>query len=143
MFKEVLGTVIDMRDRLYSGLTEAQGQLATLALAKVPKKRWWQPAAKKQHLLGTTPGHVGLEALIKANQLAITGIDQALTGWHVALVEGVGQPVNGETMKVVDHATHSDMAEGTVVKVLRAGFKLNGTLCRPAEVCVVQSTATE
>jgi hypothetical protein len=143
VFNEVLGTVIDMRDRLCVGLNEAQGQLATLAVATAPKKRWLQPAAKKQGSLSTTPGHTGLEALVKANQLAITGIDQALTGWHVALVEGVGQPVNTETMKVVDQGVSGELAEGTVLKVLRAGFKWDGTLCRPAEVCVVQSTATE
>ena len=144
VFKEVLGTVMDMRDHLCVGLSEAQGQLAAITQAAMaPKKRMWQTAVRKQAPLDISPEQAGLEALTKANQLAIAGIDQALTRWHVELVEGVGKPVDQETMKVVDQVAQSDMAEGTVHKVLRAGFKWNGTLCRPAEVCVVQSTATE
>ena len=144
VFEEVLGTVIDMRDRLCAGQREAEAQLAAMAeAAMAPKKRLWQTASKKQPSLETTLEQAGLEALTKANQLAITGIDQALTRWHVELIEGVGQPINGETMKVVDQVTQSDIPERAVHRVLRAGYKWNGILCRPAEVCVVQSETTQ
>ena len=140
VFQEVLGTVIDMRDRLSAGHTEAQTQLtAIVQAASAPKKRWWQRSPKKQPSLAAAPGHTGLEAVTKANQLAIEGIDQALTRWHVELIEGTGQPLDPETMKVVDQSTHSDMPHGTVVKVLRTGYRWNGTLCRAAEVCVATS----
>jgi hypothetical protein len=143
VFQEVLGTVMDMRDRMCAGLTEAQAQLDTMAqaaAAPAPKKRWWQTSLKTPPLLGTTLGQTGLEATVKANQLALEGINHALTQWHVKLIEGVGQPLNVETMKVVDQVPDHDMPEGTVLKVLRAGYQWNGTLCRPAEVCVAQSS---
>ncbi|MCF7975885.1 MAG: nucleotide exchange factor GrpE [Phycisphaerae bacterium] len=141
----VLGAVMGMRDRLREGLTEAQAQLDVMTRAAeepAPRKRWWQMSSKTPPSLDTTPGYAGLEALIKANQLALTGIDHALTQWHVELIEAVGQPLNTATMKVVDQVPHGELAEGTVLKVLRAGYAWNGTLCRPAEVCVVHAPMT-
>jgi molecular chaperone GrpE (heat shock protein) len=140
IFQEVLGTVIDMRNHLCHGLTEAQAQLDTIAQAAVsaPQKRWWQTSSKTQPSLEASLEHTGLEALVKANRLALGNIDQTLTQWHVKLIEGVGQPVNGKTMKIVGQVIKPDVAEGTVVKVLRVGYMWNGILCRPAEVCVVQ-----
>jgi len=140
VFQEVLGTVMDMRDRLCAGLTDAQTQMTAMVQAASPKKRWWKIFSRKRPSLLETPGYAGLEAMIKANQLAIEGIDQALARWHVALIDCEGQRVNSETMKVVDQVADSKLPEGTVVKVLRVGYKWNGTLCRPAEVCVAAST---
>jgi hypothetical protein len=146
VFQEVLGTVIDMRDRLCAGLTESQAQLdaiARAAAAPAPKKRWWQTARKALPSPDATLGHAGLEPTIKANRLALEGIDQTLARWHVTLIESVGQPMNPETMKAVDQVPDRDMPEGTVLKVLRAGYEWNGTLCRPAEVCVTQSSVAQ
>jgi molecular chaperone GrpE len=146
IFQGVLGIVIDMRDRLREGLTEAQAQMDTMIQATAgpsSKRRWWQIFAKTPPSLETTPGYAGLEALVKANRLAVNGIDQTLTQWHVELIETVGQPLNHETMKVVDQVPHGDLAAGSVVKILRTGYTWQGTLCRPAEVCVAQSPVTE
>ncbi len=141
IFQEVLGTVMDMRDRMREGLTEAQTQLDAIPKAEsASKKRLWPISSKMQSALSTSPGHAGLETLIKANQLALDSIDQTLTRWHVKLVEGVGLPMDGETMKIVDQMIKPDVTEGTVLKVLRTGYIWNSVLCRPAEVCVVQST---
>ena len=146
VFQEVLGTVIDMRDRLCVGLEETQAQMdaiARAAAAPAPKKRWWQTARKALPSPDATVGQPGLEATIKANRLALEGVDQALCRWHVTLIECVGQPMNPETMKVVDQVPDRDMPDGTVLKILRAGYQWNGTLCRPAEVCVAQSSVAQ
>ncbi len=145
IFQEVLGTVIDMRDRLRDGLTNAQAQLDVIAqaAAAAPKRRWWHKLSKTQRSPDTSMEHTGLEALIKANRLALDNIDQTLDQWHVKLVEGVGQPIDSETMKIVDQVVEPHTAEGTVLKVLRVGYMWNGILCRQAEVCVTQSPVSQ
>ncbi len=146
VFQEVLGTVIDIRDRLCVGMTETQAQLDAVAGATAtpaPKKRWWQTPRKSLPSPEATRGHTGLEATIKANRLALEGVDQTLRRWHVTLIESVGQPMDPETMKAVDQVPDHDMPDGTVLKILRAGYQWNGILCRPAEVCVAQSPVAQ
>ncbi|MCP4451064.1 MAG: nucleotide exchange factor GrpE [Planctomycetes bacterium] len=146
VFQEVLGAVIDIRDRLGAGLADAQVQLdaiARVAAAPAPKNRWWQTTRKALPSPDTTLGQACLKAAIKANQLAVEGIDQTLGQWRVKIIEGLGQPMDPETMKAVDQMPDSDLPEGTVLKVLRAGYQWNGTLSRLAEVCVVQSPVSQ
>ena len=132
---------MDMRDRLSAGQADAQAELTAMAQAAASrKKRWWQIFSRKRPSLHETPGYAGLENVVQANRLAIEGIDQALARWHVALIDCEGHPLDTETMKVVGQMTDSEYPEGTVVKVLRVGYTWNGTLSRPAEVCVVAST---
>jgi hypothetical protein len=57
VFQEVLGTVMDMRDRVRAGLTDARTQLTAMVQAAAsPKKRWWQIFSKKRPSLLETPG---------------------------------------------------------------------------------------
>lgn len=143
VFKEYLGVVIDLRDYLGTGLDQSQTQLTELIRNQMnTKPKWWQKFTKPKPSQDVTRAKAGLESTIKSCQLTLTRIEQALTQWQITLIEGVGDPVDLETMKVVDQIS-SDKPQGTVLKVLKAGYAYNGTICRQAEVCVAESDAQQ
>ncbi len=142
IFKEVLDAVVDMRDRLTEQLRTAQGQVtSTQALAPPPKRRWWQRSAPNGSPPENTETRVAVEALIKGCQLALQHVDESLDRWHVQPIDCVGQPFDSERMKAVDQEARPDVAHGTVLEVMRAGFTWNKTLLRPVEVKIAQKAS--
>jgi len=140
IFKEVLDTVIDMHDRLSDQLaTVPTDVIPTLELAPAPKRRWWQRRAQPSPVSDSTEMRVAVERLVKGCQLAIQRLDESLARWHVHLIDCTGQPFDAEQMKAVDREERADVADGTVLQVIRNGYTWNKTLFRSAEVKIAQN----
>ena len=143
VLKEVLGTLIDVRDRLIRGADSAS---TWLEQAQAPPKlglaaRVWQKVAPPPP--GETPQLEAVRSLFKGYSLGQEVLDEALARFGVRPIDGVGKPFDPGTMKAVDIDLRSDAAEGTVLEVYRQGYWWHEAVYRPAEVKVARRKAVE
>jgi molecular chaperone GrpE len=139
VLREVLGTLIDVRDRLVRGTSTAT---TWLEQAHTPPKlglgkRLWRrvfplpPAVQ-------TPHEEAVRSLLKGYHLSQEVLDEALARFGVRPMECVGRPFDPGTMKAVDIDSQSDAGDGTVLEVYRQGYWWQEAVYRPAEVKVAR-----
>lgn len=144
IFKEVLDTVLDVRDRLVSGLDAARAQLASMIEpAPLPRRRWWQRRSKVVASVSDQTSREAIDALIKGYQLGLDRMDESLSRWHISPIDCQGQPFDPICMKAVDREDRSDVADGTVLAVLRPGYRWRDDLFRPTEVTIAKNSSPE
>lgn len=117
---EVIGELLDVRDRLTRGLEEAQRRLSALRGLRAR--------------LGQRPV---LAALVDGAALARERLDDALRRLDVQEIICQGEPFDPMLMRAVEVMDTPVAPPGTVVEVFRRGYTSNGRVLRFAEVKVV------
>jgi molecular chaperone GrpE len=117
---EVIGELLEVRDRLTRGLDEAQRRLVALRGLRAR--------------LGQRPV---LAALVEGTSLARERLDDALRRLDVYEIVCHGEPFDPTRMRAVEVVEVTAAPPGTVVEVFRPGYTSNGRVLRFAEVKVV------
>jgi molecular chaperone GrpE len=133
--KEVLGVLIDLRDRLGRGLESVRASEAQMSEAA---RRGWR--ARIFSRLFSQPGRpddaATLAALKKGYELGLERLDQTLEEFNAREISCEGQAFDPRRMNAVDRQESIAVPEGTVIEVYRSGYEWNGEVFRPAQVKV-------
>lgn len=117
---EVIGELLEVRDRLTRGLDEARRRLAALRGLRAR--------------LGQRPV---LAALVEGAALARERLDDTLRRYDVQEIACHGEPFDPALMRAVEVVETAAAPPGTVVEVFRPGYASDGRVLRFAEVKVV------
>jgi molecular chaperone GrpE len=137
--REVLGTLIDLRDRLIRGADSAHTWLEHTPPA--PKvglvTRLWRRAFPPPARV-STPQEEAVQSLLKGYGLGEEVVEEGLRRFGVRPMDCLGRPFDPATMKAADIDAQSEAEDGTVLEVYRPGYWWNDTVYRPAEVKVAR-----
>ena len=128
--REILGALVDMRDRLERGLDSARAAEAVLADRR--RQGWLS------RVLGRSApdGAETLAALAKGYALGLERLDQLLEDLNARRIRGDGEAFDPRRMNAIDRHETTAVPPGTVVEVYRSGYEWDGEVFRPALVKV-------
>jgi hypothetical protein len=129
--KDVLGVVIDLRDRLGRGLESVRASEAEFSKAA---RRGWR--ARIFSRPGEDAAGATLAALKKGYELGLERLDQTLEEYDAREIPCEGQVFDPRRMNAIDRQESSAIPEGMVIEVYRSGYEWNGEVFRPAQVKV-------
>lgn len=132
--KEMIGTLIDLHDRLERGLQSAKAS----AESSRTKPRFRIFSKPQPH-----PFEAALTALIRGYELSIERLDQTLEDCQVRPIRSLGQVFDPRSMNAIEKENSDAVPEGTVLEVYRVGYEWNGEVFRPAEVKVSVAAKNE
>ena len=121
--RPLLLDVIDLRDRLVAALT--------LSAAARPR---WRDRLWRRDRSGVAAWQEGL-------RMTLRRLDQVLLDRRVVATQLAGLPFDPRLARAIGTATDSSVAEGTVIKEIRAGFLWDDHVLRTAEVIVSKGDA--
>jgi molecular chaperone GrpE (heat shock protein) len=120
---EVVGELLDVRDRFVRGIEEAQRRLAALPA--------WVARFTQRPVL---------EAMIQGNLLARERLDEVLRRLDVQEIPCLGKPFDPTLMHATEVAQTTTAPPGVVLEVFRAGYTAGGRVLRFADVKVAADT---
>lgn len=120
---EVVGELLDVRDRFVRGVEEAQRRLAALPA--------WLARFTQRPVL---------EAVVQGNLLARERLDEMLRRLDVQEITCLGKPFDPTLMHATEVAQTTTAPPGTVLEVFRAGYTAGGRVLRFADVKVAADT---
>jgi len=129
--KEVLGVLIDLRDRLGRGMESVRTSEGVILKAA---RRGWR--ARIFSRPGENAAGATLAALKKGYELGLDRLDQTLEEFDAREIPCEGQAFDPRRMNAIDRLESSAVPEGTVIEVYRSGYEWNGEVFRPAQVKV-------
>jgi molecular chaperone GrpE len=129
--REMLSTLIDLRDRLARGLESVRA--AEAETSRRSGRSWLARAFTKP---GKDAHAEQLAALTKGYELGLERLDQTLEEFNAHEIHCEGQPFDPRRMNAVDKEESSVVPEGTVLEVYRTGYEWSGEVFRPAQVKV-------
>ena len=132
LLDDVLGVLIDIRDRLVLGRESAKESLIAVARSLSGWRSLLGPKKAAAHSKET------IAALIKGYELCSERLDEALSRFGVRPIDCVGRLFDPDAMKAVDIEDRSGVEDGTVVEVYRTGYRRDGSVYRTAEVKVAR-----
>ncbi len=121
--RPLLLDVIDLRDRLVAALT--------LSAAARPR---WRDGLWRRDRSGVAAWQEGL-------RMTLRRLDQVLLDRRVVATQLAGLPFDPRLARAIGTAADSSVAEGTVIKEVRAGFLWDDQVLRTAEVIVSKGDA--
>jgi molecular chaperone GrpE len=121
--RPLLLDVIDLRDRLVAALT--------LSAAARPR---WRDRLWRRDRSGVAAWQEGL-------RMTLRRLDQVLLDRRVVATQLAGLPFDPRLARAIGTAADSSVAEGTVIKEVRAGFLWDDQVLRTAEVIVSKGDA--
>ena len=121
--RPLLLDVIDLRDRLVAALT--------LSAAARPR---WRDRLWRRDRSGVAAWQEGL-------RMTLRRLDQVLLDRRVVATQLAGLPFDPRLARAIGTAADSSVAEGTVIKEVRAGFLWDDQVLRTAEVIVSKGGA--
>ena len=129
--REILTSLIDLRDRLERGRELVRAREASIALAAQPG--WWARMSGKP-----TPDPVmeAIIALVRGYELGVERLDQTLAEFHAREIRCLGESFDPRLMNAIESQESSDVATGVVLEVYRSGYEWSGEIFRPAQVKV-------
>ena len=136
--KEVLGVLIDLRDRLGRGLESVRA--SEVEIAKVAARQGWRArvlarfGGPNDDAADAMPAT--LAALKKGYELGLERLDQTLDEFNAREIPCEGQAFDPRRMNAIDRQESSAVPEGTVIGGYRSGYEWNGEVFRPAQVKV-------
>ena len=133
--REILGALIDLRDRLGRGLESVI--TASEAMAETGRRSWLERLIRKRPD-GTA---ATFAALRKGYQLGVERLDQILEEFNAREIRCRGEQFDPHRMNAIDMEESSAVAEGTVLEVYRNGYEWNGEVFRTAQVKVARAPA--
>jgi len=133
--KDILGVLIDLRDRLGRGLESVRASEAGISNAARPgwRARLFGPLIPQA---GEDAAGATLAALKKGYELGLDRLDQTLEEFNASEIPCQGQAFDPRRMNAIDRQESSAVPEGTVIEVYRTGYEWNGEVFRPAQVKV-------
>jgi molecular chaperone GrpE (heat shock protein) len=134
--REVLGALIDLRDRLARGRESARAS----------KLQTGQEAAGWLERMFARPDERGAEAvaaLVRGYELGMERLDRALDEFNAHEIRCEGEVFDPRRMNAIDSAESAGVPEGTVLEVYRSGYEWNDEVFRPAQVKVSRAPAAE
>jgi molecular chaperone GrpE len=134
--KDVLGVLIDLRDRLGRGLESVRASEAEIS--KAAAHRGWRVriVSRLFSQAGEDAAGATLAALKKGYELGLARLDQTLEEFNAREIPCEGQVFDPRRMNAIDRQESSAVPEGTVIEVYRSGYEWNGEVFRPAQVKV-------
>ena len=121
--RPLLLDVIDLRDRLVAALT----------LSAAARSRWRDRLWRRDRS--------GVAAWQEGLRMTLRRLDQVLLDRRVVATQLAGLPFDPRLARAIGTATDSSVAEGTVIKEVRAGFLWDDQVLRTAEVIVSKGNA--
>ena len=121
--RPLLLDVIDLRDRLVAALT----------LSAVARPRWHDRLWRWDRS--------GVAAWQEGLRMTLRRLDQVLLDRRVVATQFAGLPFDPRLARAIGTAADSSVAEGTVIKEVRAGFLWDDQVLRTAEVIVSKGDA--
>jgi len=121
--RPLLLDVIDLRDRLVAALT----------LSVVARPRWHDRLWRRDRS--------GVAAWQEGLRMTLRRLDQVLLDRRVVATQLAGLPFDPRLARAIGTAADSSVAEGTVIKEVRAGFLWDDQVLRTAEVIVSKGDA--
>jgi molecular chaperone GrpE len=129
--REMLSTLIDLRDRLGRGLDSVRAVEAEMA--RRAGRPWLARALTKP---GKDPRAEQVAALTTGYELGLERLDQTLGEFNAHEIRCKGQPFDPRRMNAIDKQESADVPDGTVLEVYRTGYEWSGDVFRPAQVKV-------
>jgi molecular chaperone GrpE len=129
--REILGALVDVRDRLGRGLDSVRESESAIADGA---RRGWLARMWTTQRSDAADGR--LAALTKGYELGVERLDQMLDDFGARHIRSEGQPFDPRRMNAVDRQESSEVPEGTVLEVYRSGYEWNDEVFRPAQVKV-------
>lgn len=121
--RPLLLDVIDLRDRLVAALT----------LSAVARPRWHDRLWRRDQS--------GVAAWQEGLRMTLRRLDQVLLDRRVVATQLAGLPFDPRLARAIGTGADSSVAEGTVIKEVRAGFLWDDQVLRTAEVIVSKGNA--
>lgn len=121
--RPLLLDVIDLRDRLVAALT----------LSAVARPRWHDRLWRRDRS--------GVAAWQEGLRMTLRRLDQVLLERRVVATQLAGLPFDPQLARAIGTAADTSVAEGTVIKEVRAGFLWDDQVLRTAEVIVSKGDA--
>jgi molecular chaperone GrpE len=133
--KDVLGALIDLRDRLARGRESARVREEEIATAD---RDGWLPRMLGRAFSRQSAGAAAaaVDALIRGYELGIERLDQTLDEFNAREIRCQGESFDPRRMNAIDSEESATVAPGTVIEVYRSGYEWDGEVFRPAQVKV-------
>jgi molecular chaperone GrpE len=129
--KEILGSLIDLRDRLERGLQSAKESAAVIS--STPRRGWFSRFAAKSK---PDQSEAAVAALIRGYELGLERLDQTLEDFNARPISSLGQLFDPRRMNAIEKQESEGVPEGTVLEIYRTGYEWNGEVFRSAQVKV-------
>jgi molecular chaperone GrpE len=131
-WRPVIDLLLDLRDRLVRGLDGARAH--TERAQARPQGFWARLRGRRAQPLAEAG-----QALVEGYRLTLDRLEDALAEFGIAPITCSNQPFDAHRMKAVELCETDEVAEGTVLGVIRPGYERHGELLREAEVKVARS----
>ena len=135
--REILGALIDLRDRLGRGHESVQAAVKILS-APAPEG-WW--ARLWNQPVAADPAAAAIEALVRGYELGMERLDQTLGEFNAREIRCAGASFDPRRMNAIESEESAAVPAGTVLEVYRSGYEWNGEVFRPAQVKVSRAPA--
>ncbi len=129
--KEILGSLVDLRDRMERGLQSARQSEAVVS--KTSSSGWFSRLFARG---GADSFGTAVAAVIRGYELCLERLDQTLEEFNARPIRSLGQPFDPHSMNAVEKQESDAVPEGTVLEIYRTGYEWNGAVFRSAEVKV-------
>ena len=137
--REILGALIDLRDRLGRGRESVRTYEPSLNALPAPTS-WWKRLTAMPPA-GANPAAESVGALVRGYELGIERLDQTLSEFNVNEIYCHGESFDPKRMNAIETAESAIVAPGTVLEVYRNGYEWNGEVFRTAQVKVSRAPA--
>jgi molecular chaperone GrpE (heat shock protein) len=128
--KEILGGLIDLRDRLGRGL---ESTAAAMEVVKAGQTNWLSRMLRNAPDVSASST---LAALMRGYELGVERLDHMLEEFDASEIPCRGQRFDPHRMNAIELEESSAVPDGTVLEVYRSGYEWNGEVFRPAQVKV-------
>jgi hypothetical protein len=129
--RDILGALIDLRDRLGRGRESARAREREIAAAS--SAGWFAKTFSNKVADATGDS---LNALVRGYELGVERLDQTLDEFNAREIRCEGERFDPRRMNAIDSAESAAAAPDTVLEVYRSGYEWNGEVFRPAQVKV-------
>lgn len=128
--KEILGSMLDLRDRLERGLQSAR---VSASAVQDSEAGWFARIFGKRR---SQESQIAVAALIRGYELSVERLDQMLDDFNVRPVYALGEAFDPRRMNAIEKQESEEVPEGTVLEVYQTGYEWNGEIFRNAQVKV-------
>ena len=131
--REILGALIDLRDRLGRGLESVAARRKEIA--SQPPRGWWERTfgGPRDNADETSA------ALVRGYELGVERLDQTLEEFGAKEIRCQGEMFDPRRMNAIESEESAAAPGGAVLEVYRSGYEWNGEVFRTAQVKVARA----
>ena len=131
--REVVGAMIDLRDRLARGRASVRVREEEIAAGN---RAGWLPGILGRTFARPSAAVPALAALVRGYELSIERLDQTLDEFNAREIRCQGEIFDPRRMNAIDSEESATVAPDTVLEVYRSGYEWDGEVFRSAQVKV-------